>query len=172
MAEPLVVSIPHQLGREEAVRRIKSGFGGAKAHFARARQELKKGGTVEARRLFNLAVAEGIAKSQSDRFEPALAKAETAERKKKQRADAAMGAMARQAYGKALRERYLDDNLDIKVTVSGKDSEKITLAFALFNDVWAHKVQKGDLLDEMQKLGFKRVDMTDNYDYHVHWNLR
>ena|SRR5450631_1557095 len=34
MSEPLVVSIPHRLGREEAVRRIKSGFGGARAHFA------------------------------------------------------------------------------------------------------------------------------------------
>src|SRR5499427_7773218 len=34
MTEPLVVTIPHRLGREEAVRRIKSGFGGAKGHFA------------------------------------------------------------------------------------------------------------------------------------------
>ena len=34
MSEPLVVSIPHRLGREEAVRRIKSGFGGARTHFA------------------------------------------------------------------------------------------------------------------------------------------
>lgn len=34
MSEPLVVSIPHRLGREEAVRRIKSGFAGAHAHFA------------------------------------------------------------------------------------------------------------------------------------------
>ena len=34
MTEPLVVSIPHHLGREEAVRRIRSGFSGAHAHFA------------------------------------------------------------------------------------------------------------------------------------------
>jgi hypothetical protein len=34
MTEPLVVTIPHRLGRDEAVRRIKSGFGGAKEHFA------------------------------------------------------------------------------------------------------------------------------------------
>jgi hypothetical protein len=34
MTEPVVVSIPHRLGRDEAVRRIKSGFGDAKAHFA------------------------------------------------------------------------------------------------------------------------------------------
>src|ERR1700686_301805 len=34
MPDPLVVSIPHRLGRDEAVRRIKSGLAGARAHFA------------------------------------------------------------------------------------------------------------------------------------------
>jgi hypothetical protein len=34
MAEPLTVSIPHRLGRDEALRRIKAGFAGARAHFA------------------------------------------------------------------------------------------------------------------------------------------
>jgi hypothetical protein len=34
MSEPLVVSIPHRLGREEAVRRLKSGLSGARANFA------------------------------------------------------------------------------------------------------------------------------------------
>jgi putative polyhydroxyalkanoic acid system protein len=34
MTEPLVVSIPHRLGRDEAMRRIKSGFGNARGHFA------------------------------------------------------------------------------------------------------------------------------------------
>jgi hypothetical protein len=34
MAEPLTVKIPHRLGRDEALHRIKSGFAGARAHFA------------------------------------------------------------------------------------------------------------------------------------------
>jgi hypothetical protein len=34
MAQPLVVSIPHRLGRDEAVRRIKSGLDAARAQFA------------------------------------------------------------------------------------------------------------------------------------------
>ena len=33
MSKPLVVSIPHQLGKEEAVRRLKSGFGRARTTF-------------------------------------------------------------------------------------------------------------------------------------------
>jgi len=34
MSEPLVVSIPHRLGRDEAVRRLKSGLTSARTHFA------------------------------------------------------------------------------------------------------------------------------------------
>ena len=33
MSKPLVVSIPHQLGKEKAVRRLKSGFGRARTTF-------------------------------------------------------------------------------------------------------------------------------------------
>jgi Putative polyhydroxyalkanoic acid system protein (PHA_gran_rgn) len=34
MSKPLVVTIPHRLGREEAVRRLKSGLGSAQTNFA------------------------------------------------------------------------------------------------------------------------------------------
>jgi hypothetical protein len=34
LSKPLVVSIPHSLGREEAARRIKSGFGNARKNLA------------------------------------------------------------------------------------------------------------------------------------------
>ncbi len=35
MAEPLVVIIPHSLGRDEALRRVKEGIGRARGEFAR-----------------------------------------------------------------------------------------------------------------------------------------
>jgi hypothetical protein len=34
MPKPLVVSIPHRLGKEEAVRRLKSGLGNAQTHYS------------------------------------------------------------------------------------------------------------------------------------------
>jgi hypothetical protein len=34
MSEPLVVTIPHRLGKDEATRRIKDGLGRAKSEFA------------------------------------------------------------------------------------------------------------------------------------------
>src|SRR5262245_26560655 len=33
MSQPLVVSIPHRLGREEAVRRLKTGLGTVRTHY-------------------------------------------------------------------------------------------------------------------------------------------
>lgn len=33
MSKPLIVSIPHRLGRDEAVRRLKSGLGHVRTHF-------------------------------------------------------------------------------------------------------------------------------------------
>jgi hypothetical protein len=35
MSEPLIVSIPHRLGKDEALRRIKDGIGRGRAEFAR-----------------------------------------------------------------------------------------------------------------------------------------
>jgi Putative polyhydroxyalkanoic acid system protein (PHA_gran_rgn) len=34
MSKPLIVSIPHALGKEEAVRRLKSGFGSVPGNFS------------------------------------------------------------------------------------------------------------------------------------------
>jgi hypothetical protein len=34
MTQPLVVSIPHRLGKQEATRRIKTGLGSARANYA------------------------------------------------------------------------------------------------------------------------------------------
>ena len=34
MSQPLVVSIPHRLGRQEATRRIKAGLGNARTNYA------------------------------------------------------------------------------------------------------------------------------------------
>jgi len=33
MSKPLVISIPHRLGKDEAVRRLKSGLGGVRTNF-------------------------------------------------------------------------------------------------------------------------------------------
>lgn len=34
MAQPLIVSIPHKLGKDEAIRRLKAGLGGVRSQYA------------------------------------------------------------------------------------------------------------------------------------------
>jgi len=88
-------------------------------------------------------------------------------RKKAASAKAAEMVLARRQFALRLREKYLDEGLDIKVSPSGKDSTQLNLKFPLFNEVWVHKFKKGPIADEVFKMGFKKVDFDDGYDYHV-----
>ncbi|WP_424629313.1 polyhydroxyalkanoic acid system family protein [Bradyrhizobium sp. SYSU BS000235] len=38
MAQPLIVSIPHKLGKDEAARRLKAGLGGVRSQYAQVLQ--------------------------------------------------------------------------------------------------------------------------------------
>jgi len=133
----------------------------AVAHLAAARDFLKSGNVVGAQKAFDLASHEGAS---------GAALASTAKLVKA--AEEAQPRMAREAYARVLRQHYLDQNMDIKVKVSGKDSARLTLTYVLFNAVWTNKVEKGTVLAEMRELGFTRVDMTDGYDYHVYWDFQ
>jgi len=142
------------------------------AHLALVREHLSAGKIPEARKAFNLAVREGVDPTARSGIEQSLNKAEERAARVKREAEAVAADLARQSYAKTLRERYLDQNMDIKVEASGKLHDRLTLHFVLFNDVWAHKFQKGDLVEEIRRLGFRRVYMTDGYDYHVYWELK
>jgi hypothetical protein len=81
-------------------------------------------------------------------------------------------ASTREAYGQMLRNRFLDQGMDIKVKVTGAHKDQITLRWALFGDVWTHRMEKADgLIPEIAALGFKRVDVTDGYNYHRYWTM-
>jgi hypothetical protein len=95
-----------------------------------------------------------------------------AQQKKQAIADATALLNARRAYAPLLREKFLDQGLDIKVYVSGKNSDQLFLSYVLFNDVWTHKFEKGDLVKQIRNLGFTRIDFNNQYDYHVYYNLK
>jgi hypothetical protein len=80
-------------------------------------------------------------------------------------------AARRKAYAEKLRDKFLDQGMDIKVSVYGKNNANIKLIYALFNDVWTHKMQKGTLIKEIQDLGFKKLSLSDGYDYDVYWDF-
>lgn len=102
---------------------------------------------------------------------PKLKAQKEREHAEKEKGDRENAKLAREVFGAALREDYLDKGLDIKVNVSGKQSDRIKLTFILFNDVWTHQFQKSGMLETMQSLGFKRVSLSDGYDYGVYWTF-
>lgn len=111
-------------------------------------------------------------------LEKKLAEAERGEQKALQKQQEQQAATEREikkvqrlAAESLLRDRYLDAGMDIKVDVSGKNADRITLTYVLFNDVWTHRFQKDGGLDTLRDMGFKRVDLKSGYDYHIYWTF-
>jgi hypothetical protein len=69
----------------------------------------------------------------------------------------------------SIRNYYLDNGLDIKVKLYGKNDENIKFTYILFNDVWTHKFSKARNVEFLMDIGFKKITLTDGYDYSVYW---
>lgn len=74
----------------------------------------------------------------------------------------------RKAYQENLRNLFLDQGLDIKVTVSGDKYDEMVLEFVLFNDVWFRKFETNGNFDNWYKLGFKKITLSDNNSYQMY----
>jgi hypothetical protein len=72
---------------------------------------------------------------------------------------------------KIIRNQFLDNGLDIKVSIKGKNKDHLYLQYPLFGDVWFRKFETEGIFNQYHKLGFKRVTLTDGYDYskYAHW---
>lgn len=64
-----------------------------------------------------------------------------------------------------IRNAFLDSGFDIKVSVRDKDYEHLYLEYPLFNDVWHRRFNKDGLLTSFKQMGFKKITLTDGYDY-------
>lgn len=105
-------------------------------------------------------------KKQEEVARQAKAKAE-ADKKR----DAMASAIARKLMAERLETDYLDKGMDIRVRVSGKNNEILTMKYVLFNRVWAHKFAQGDSLEVLRNAGFKRVSLEDGYNFGWKWDL-
>jgi hypothetical protein len=83
--------------------------------------------------------------------------------------EAALKLGLRQNVKTSLREKYLDAGLDIKVAVSGKNADRLKLQYVLFNDVWSHRFEKEGEIQAACEMGFKRVEMSNGYDWGYRW---
>jgi len=69
----------------------------------------------------------------------------------------------------SIRNFYLDNGLDIKISVYGKHDQYIKFTYILFNDVWTYKFQKARNPEYLFSIGFDKITLTDGYDYSVYW---
>lgn len=73
---------------------------------------------------------------------------------------------------KTLRDSFLNQGLDIDVRVSGARRTTITLKYALMNAVWSYKLNQAGSINTLLELGFKKIILTDGYDYKTTWTRK
>jgi tetratricopeptide (TPR) repeat protein len=108
-------------------------------------------------------------KEKLDRANREIEKLEAQRKAEEARAQAERQKEVRQALETTLRTLFLDQGLDIKVDVSGKNSDRLTLTYVLFTDVWNHRFDKEGLIDQWCAMGFKKITLRDGYDWGKIW---
>lgn len=78
----------------------------------------------------------------------------------------------RKEFAAKLEQIYIDKRLDTDVTVSGPKNTVLEIKWVLANKVTANDLSRSDVLDTAQKLGFKKVILTDGYDWNWKWDLK
>ncbi|QDA59013.1 hypothetical protein [Hymenobacter jejuensis] len=111
-------------------------------------------------------------KAAAKREEIAAAKRERVRAAEQAQAERVAKISARRAYAEHARDVFLDGGMDIKVKVTGKYADVLNLSYPLFSDVWTHKMEKEGLREQWRELGFRRVNLTDNYDFNVYYDLK
>ena len=74
---------------------------------------------------------------------------------------------SRRLHQDTLRQNFLDKGLNIKVKVSGKYNENLTLSYVFFDEVWFHNFNKDNLFDNLHKnWGYETITLSDGgYNY-------
>lgn len=148
----------------------------ASGYLTLARKALRSGELATARmHLGNLNTLTGVRTEEIAKASAQLDKLTTEEKeraeKRRERERAAQAAVERKQYAAELRDHFLDQGMDIKVSVSGSNNDRLKLQFVLFNDVWLHRFQKGSLIGEIRSKGFKRIDMSDGYNWGYYFTM-
>jgi hypothetical protein len=78
----------------------------------------------------------------------------------------------RRSYARNLKESFLELGFEIDITVTGKDNTSLILSSPIFDDEWFTKFENSGDVAEWHNMGFKRVELINNSNYHKtkHWN--
>lgn len=77
----------------------------------------------------------------------------------------------RKKFEKDFENNLLDNGLNMKVSVSGKENRNIKITYILFNDVWRRKFETEGYLQQLNDRGFKKITLSDGYDYNIYFTF-
>jgi hypothetical protein len=83
----------------------------------------------------------------------------------------------REAWRGKVEKLFLDQGMDVDVTLSGTYKDQARLKWALMSKVTVHKLtdddsmREGSFLHGLQKIGFRKVTFSDGWDYGVVYTL-
>lgn len=93
------------------------------------------------------------------------------ERAAAERAQEAATIALRRKFASAYENELLDKGFNVDVTTEGRNATTLRLKWILVSKVIAHQFDKGGVVPEMRKLGFKKFILTDGYDETWTWDL-
>jgi hypothetical protein len=76
---------------------------------------------------------------------------------------------ARVAEAKLVQDSFLEQGIDVAVTVSGREHRSITLRSVLVGRVFVYQFEHSGLLRELEGLGFTRIVVTDGHGSSWTW---
>jgi hypothetical protein len=172
-------SIPTQTAQEAAKRQDQDrheAVGNAIADVRRFEPSKKACGTLD-----ELTDAWGLlrsVKSTDAEFADAQRAAERLEKCRlvwrntlRQAADRLMVAQ-REAWAKRLDMLFLDNGLDVRISLSGRAKDRIQITWPLMSRVTVHQLNKsGDLVEGATKIGFKRITFADGFSESWYYEL-
>jgi len=75
-------------------------------------------------------------------------------------------------FANILEKRYLDNGMDVSVSVKGPQSTTLVIKYILVNRVTAHQMSNDpEIFVPLKKLKFKRLEITDGYDSSWYWTF-
>jgi hypothetical protein len=78
---------------------------------------------------------------------------------------------ARKGFAKRMEHAFTEKRMDTDVSVSGPKNTVLRIKWILASKVTANDLSKSGILEQAEDAGFKKVNLTDGYDFSWGWEL-
>jgi len=78
----------------------------------------------------------------------------------------------RRLYAKKVQEELWDSGINCDVNTSGTHADTMRIKWVLASKVTVYKFEKTGIIDSLGKLHFRRVTLSNGYDFNCDWDLK